>query len=53
MSPDKIIEIVRGLPGVGFRLTDDGDYDIQNKKLRNVATMQLQRVMLMLRFPKL
>ena len=40
MSHDKIIEIVRGLPGVGFRLTDDGDYDIQNKKLRNVASPQ-------------
>ena len=35
-SHEKIIEIVKGLPGVGFKLTDDGDYDIQNKKLRNV-----------------
>ena len=26
----KVIEIVKGLPGVGFKLTDDGDYDIQN-----------------------
>ena len=33
-SHEKIIEIVKGLPGVGFKLTDDGDYDIQNKKLR-------------------
>ena len=37
ISHGKIIEIVKGLPGVGFKLTDDGDYDIQNKKLRNVA----------------
>ena len=37
-SHEKIIEIVKGLPGVGFKLTDDGDYDIQNKKLRNVAS---------------
>ena len=22
----------RGLPGVGYALTDDGNYDIQNKK---------------------
>ena len=36
-SHEKIIEIVKGLPGVGFKLTDAGDYDIQNKKLRNVA----------------
>ena len=39
-SHEKIIEIVKGLPGVGFKLTDDGDYDIQNKKLRNVASPQ-------------
>ena len=37
ISHGKIVEIVKGLPGVGFKLTDDGDYDIQNKKLRNVA----------------
>ena len=37
-SHEKIIEIVKGLPGVGFKLTDSGDYDIQNKKLRNVAS---------------
>ena len=27
---------VQGLPGVGFKLTDTGDYDMQNKKLVNV-----------------
>ena len=27
----------RGLPGVGFKLTDDGDYDIDGKRLTNVA----------------
>ena len=26
----------RGLPGVGYKLTSDGNYDIQNKKLTNV-----------------
>ena len=26
----------RGLPGVGFKLNDDGNYDIENKKLTNV-----------------
>ncbi|PFX21314.1 hypothetical protein AWC38_SpisGene14228 [Stylophora pistillata] len=26
----------RGLPGVGFKLTDDGDYDMENKRLKNV-----------------
>ena len=40
ISHGKIIEIVKGLPGVGFKLTDAGDYDIQNKKLRNVASPQ-------------
>ena len=39
-SHEKVIEIVKGLPGVGFKVTDDGDYDIQNKKLRNVASPQ-------------
>ena len=28
----------RGLPGVGFKLTDAGDYEIQNKKLTNVKS---------------
>ena len=28
--------VQRGLPGVGFKLTDTGDYDMQNKKLINV-----------------
>ena len=40
ISHGKIIEIVKVLPGVGFKLTDDGDYDINNKKLRNVASPQ-------------
>ena len=39
-SHEKVIEIVKGLPGVGFKLTDDGDYDMQNKKLRNVDSPQ-------------
>ena len=39
-SHEKVIEIVKGLPGVGFKLTDTGDYDMQNKKLRNVASPQ-------------
>ena len=39
-SHEKIVEIVKGLPGVGFKLTDAGDYDMQNKKLRNVASPQ-------------
>ena len=29
-----------GPPGEGFKKTSDGNYDIQNKKLRNVATLQ-------------
>ena len=28
--------VQRGSPGVGFKLTDTGDYDMQNKKLVNV-----------------
>ena len=33
-------EILRGLqgtPGVGFSLSKDGNYDISNKKLKNVG----------------
>ena len=30
--------VQRGLPGVGFKLTDKGDYDMQNKKLTNVKS---------------
>ena len=36
----KVLEIIKGLPGFGFKLTGDGDYDIENKKLRNVAEPQ-------------
>ena len=28
---------IQGAPGVGFNLTSDGDYDMINKKLRNVG----------------
>ena len=27
----------RGLPGVGFKLTDDGNYDIDGKRLTDVS----------------
>ena len=30
--------VQRGLPGIGFKLTDMGDYDMQNKKLTNVKS---------------
>ena len=30
--------VQRGLPGVGFKLTVTGDYDVQNKKLANVKS---------------
>ena len=30
--------VQRGLPGIGFKLTDTGDYDMQNKKLTNVKS---------------
>ena len=39
-SSSAINESICGLPGVGFKLTDDGDYDMENKKLRNVAEPQ-------------
>ena len=26
-----------GLPGIGFKLTDDGDFDIDNKRLTDLA----------------
>ena len=30
----------RGPPGVGFKVTADGHYDMENKKIRNVAEPQ-------------
>ena len=30
--------VQRGLPSVGFKFTDTGDYDMQNKKLTNVKS---------------
>jgi uncharacterized FAD-dependent dehydrogenase len=29
--------VVRGRPGIGFKLTDDGDFDLKNKRLSNIA----------------
>ena len=29
--------IIRGRPGIGFKLTEDGDFDLGNKRLRNIA----------------
>ena len=34
---DHFIRGVQGAPGVGFNLTSNGDYDMVNKKLRNVG----------------
>ena len=31
------IRTPRGPPGVGFKLTQDGNYDMENKKLTKVA----------------
>ena len=28
---------LRGSPGIGFSLTSDGNYDMKNKKLKNVG----------------
>ena len=40
LLPDKTIQTygkgIPGLPGIGFKLTPSGDYDMQNKKLVNV-----------------
>ena len=36
-SPSQTITPQRGLPGVGFKLTDDGNYDIDGKRLTDVA----------------
>ena len=43
LLPDQSYQTVnkyvqRGLPGVGFKLTVTGDYDVQNKKLTNVKS---------------
>ena len=29
-------KIIEGIPGVGFKLTTDGNYDMENKKLTNL-----------------
>jgi hypothetical protein len=34
---------VKGPPGEGFHLTEDGDYDMKNKRLRNVGDPHLLR----------
>ena len=36
----KVLEIIKGLLGVGFKVTGNGDCDINNKKLTNVASPQ-------------
>ena len=29
--------IIRGRPGIGFKLTEDGDFDLGNKRICNIA----------------
>ena len=38
---DHFIRGLQGAPGVGFNLTSTGDYDMVNKKLRNVGNPAL------------
>ena len=38
---DHFLRGVQGAPGVGFNLTSTGDYDMVNKKLRNVGNPAL------------
>ena len=35
--PQSFLRGLRGSPGVGFSLTRDGNYDMNNKKLKNVG----------------
>ena len=37
-SDNSFAKGIQGAPGVGFNLTVDGDYDMVNKKIRNVGT---------------
>ena len=36
-------KIIKGIPGVGFKLTDDGNYDMDGKKLTNVQNGHANR----------
>ena len=36
-SDNSFAKGIQGAPGVGFNLTSDGDYDMVNKKLKNVG----------------
>ena len=36
-NPNENKQLVRGLPGIGFKLTDDGKFDIESKRLSNIA----------------
>ena len=36
-SKGKPIRGIQGPPGIGFNLTSDGNYDMTNKKLSNMA----------------
>ena len=33
----RVLRGIQGSPGVGFSLTKDGNYDMNNKKLKNVG----------------
>ena len=40
-SGQQFAQGIQGAPGVGFNLTADGNYDMSNKKLRNVGAPAL------------
>ena len=34
LSSDMVVKVI---PGIGFKLTEDGDFDLENKRLCNVS----------------
>ncbi len=40
---EKTIKSIKGEPGIGCKLTNDSNYDIENKRLTNVADPEEQK----------
>ncbi len=39
----KTVKSIKGEPGVGFKLTNDNNFDIENKRLTNVGDPEEQK----------
>ena len=44
---EKLLSQIKGDPGIGFKLTNDNNYDMENKRLTNVGNLKKIKMLLL------